>query len=128
MNVTPLRAEVPIYLAAMGPKNVALAFELADGWLPLLFCPERADVFGLPAMPEGFDVAPMVLTAIDDDLAAARDEVRAQIAIYVGAYGSRSRNFYADLVRRYGFEAEVDRIQEAALDRRMGGRDCSRER
>ena len=119
VNVTPLRADVPIYLAAMGPRNVALAFELADGWLPLLFCPERADVFGLPAIPEGFDVAPMVLTAIDDDLAAARDEVRAQIAIYVGAYGSRSRNFYADLVRRYGFDAEVDRIQEAALDRRM---------
>ncbi len=119
VNVTPLRADVPIYLAAMGPKNVALAFELADGWLPLLFCPERADVFGLPAIPDGFDVAPMVLTAIDDDLAAARDEVRAQIAIYVGAYGSRSRNFYADLVRRYGFDAEVDRIQEAALDRRM---------
>ena len=120
VNVMPLRADVPIYLAAMGPKNVALAFELADGWLPLLFCPERADVFGLPALPDGFDVAPMVLTAIDDDLAAARDEVRAQIAIYVGAYGSRSRNFYADLVRRYGFDAEVDRIQEAALDRRMG--------
>ncbi len=119
-NVTPLRADVPIYLAAMGPKNVALAFELADGWLPLLFCPERADVFGLPAVPDGFDVAPMVLTAIDDDLAAARDEVRAQIALYVGAYGSRSRNFYADLVRRYGFDGEVDRIQEAALDRRMG--------
>jgi F420-dependent oxidoreductase-like protein len=119
-NVTPLRADVPIYLAAMGPKNVALAIEIADGWLPLLFCPEHVDVFGLPAMPEGFDVAPMVLTAIDDDLDAARDEVRPQIALYVGAYGSRGQNFYADLVRRYGFEAEVDRIQEAALDRRMG--------
>jgi len=119
-NVRPLRAEVPIYLAAMGPKNVALALEIADGWLPLLFCPEHADVFGLPPIPEGFDVAPMVLTAIDDDLDAARDEVRPQIALYVGAYGSRGQNFYADLVRRYGFEAEVDRIQEAALDRRMG--------
>jgi alkanesulfonate monooxygenase SsuD/methylene tetrahydromethanopterin reductase-like flavin-dependent oxidoreductase (luciferase family) len=104
----------------MGPKNVALAIEIADGWLPLLFCPEHVDVFGLPAMPEGFDVAPMVLTAIDDDLDAARDEVRPQIALYVGAYGSRGQNSYADLVRRYGFEAEVDRIQEAALDRRMG--------
>ncbi len=70
-NVTPLRADVPIYLAAMGPKNVALAIEIADGWLPLLFCPEHVDVFGLPAMPEGFDVAPMVLTAIDDDVCDA---------------------------------------------------------
>jgi F420-dependent oxidoreductase-like protein len=119
-NVTPLRADVPIYLAAMGPKNVALAIEIADGWLPLLFSPEHVDVFGLPSLPDGFDVAPMVLTAIHDDVATARDEVRPQIALYVGAYGSRGQNFYADLVRRYGFEAEVDRIQEAALDRRMG--------
>jgi F420-dependent oxidoreductase-like protein len=118
-NVTPLRADVPIYLAAMGPKNVALAAEIADGWLPLLFCPEHVDVFALPALPDGFDVAPMVLTAIDDDLAAARDMVRPQIALYVGAFGSKVTNFYADMVRRYGFVAEVDRIQEAALDRRM---------
>jgi F420-dependent oxidoreductase-like protein len=120
LNVTPLRADLPIYLAAMGPKNVALAAEIADGWLPLLFCPEHVDVFELPALPDGFDVAPMVLTAIDDDLAVARDEVRPQIALYVGAYGSRAKNFYANLVRRYGFDAEVDRIQQAALDRRMG--------
>ena len=119
LNVTPLRAGVPIYLAAMGPKNVALATEIADGWLPLLFCPEHADVFELPTLREGFDVAPMVLAAIDDDIVAARDEVRPQIALYVGAYGSRATNFYADLVRRYGFAAEVDRVQEAALDRRM---------
>jgi F420-dependent oxidoreductase-like protein len=119
LNVTPLRADIPIYLAAMGPKNVALAAEIADGWLPLLFCPEHVDVFDLPSLPDRFDVAPMVLTSIGDDLAAARDEVRGQIALYVGAYGSRATNFYADLVRRYGFEAEVARIQDAALDRRM---------
>jgi len=119
-NVRPLRADVPIYLAAMGPRNVALATQIAQGWLPLLFCPEHVDVFDLPALPEGFDVAPMVLTAIEDDVAAARDVVRPQIALYVGAYGSRTKNFYADLVRRYGFEAEVDRIQEAALAHRMG--------
>ncbi len=118
-NVTPLRPDVPIYLAAMGPKNVALATEIADGWIPLLFCPEHADVFALPTLPDRFDVAPMVLTAVDDDVAVARDEVRPQIALYIGAYGSRESNFYADMVRRYGFEAEVGRIQEAALDRRM---------
>ena len=119
MNVEPLRADVPIYLASMGPKNVALTAEIADGWLPLLFFPERADVFGLPALAAGFDVAPMVPTAIDDDVAAARDAVRRQIGLYIGAFGSREQNFYADLIRRYGFEAEVAAIQGAALDGRL---------
>jgi F420-dependent oxidoreductase-like protein len=118
-NVRPLRNRVPIYLAAIGPRNVALAAEIADGWLPLLFSPAHVGVFELPPLPPGFDVAPMVPTAIDDDVAAARDVVRPQIARYVGAFGSRTQNFYARLVRRYGFEAEVDAIQEAALDRRM---------
>jgi F420-dependent oxidoreductase-like protein len=119
LNVVPLRAEVPIYLAAMGPKNVALTTEIADGWLPILFDPEHVDVFGPLPLRAGFDIAPMVLTAIDDDVANARDEVRHDIALYVGAYGPKTRNFYADLVRRYGFEAEVEAIQTAALDRRM---------
>ncbi len=118
-NVRPLRPEVPIYLAAMGPRNVALAAEIADGWLPLLFSPEHVDAFGLSALPDGLDVAPMVLTAIDDDVVAARDAVRPEIARYVGAFGSRTVNFYADLVRRYGSEAEVAKIQDAALDGRM---------
>jgi F420-dependent oxidoreductase-like protein len=120
LNVVPLRSDIPIYLAAMGPKNVALTKEIADGWLPLLFSPDHSDVFGLAGLRPDFDVSPMVLTAIDDDLAAARDVVRPDIALYVGAYGPRTRNFYADLVRRYGFDAEVDAIQDAALEGRMG--------
>jgi F420-dependent oxidoreductase-like protein len=120
LNVVPLRKDIPIYLAAMGPKNVALTKDIADGWLPLLFSPEHADLFELVRLGPNFDVAPMVLTAIDDDVAAARDVVRPDIALYVGAYGPRTRNFYADLVRRYGFEAEVDAIQGAALEGRMG--------
>jgi F420-dependent oxidoreductase-like protein len=118
-NVMPLRASVPIYLAAMGPKNVALAAEIADGWLPLLFSPEHGDVFPLAGLPDVFDVSPMVLTAIGGDLPAARDAVRGELALYLGAFGSRDTNFYADLVRRYGFEGEIDAIQDAALEGRM---------
>ena len=103
----------------MGPKNVALTKEIADGWLPLLFSPEHAGVFELSDLRPRFDVAPMVLTAIDEDIAAARDVVRPDIALYVGAYGPKKQNFYADLVRRYGFESEVDAVQGAALEGRM---------
>ena len=120
MNVVPLRKDIPIYLAAMGPKNVAVTKEIADGWLPLLFSPEHAGLFELSEVRPGFDVAPMVLTSIGDDVAAARNVVRPDIALYIGAYGPKTRNFYADLVRRYGFEAEVDAIQAAALEGRMG--------
>lgn len=118
-NVRPRRADVPVYLAAMGPRNVALAAQIADGWLPLFFAPEHVDVFDLPSLPDGFDVAPMVQTAIGDDLAAMRDAVRPQIALYVGAFGSRDHNFYKDLVARFGFGAEAQAIQDAALDGRM---------
>jgi len=119
MNVRPLRPDVPVYLAAMGPRNVALAMEIADGWLPLFFAPEHVGAFDLPALPDGFDVAPMVPVAIGEDLAAMRDAVRPQIALYVGAFGSRERNFYKDLVVRFGFDAEARAIQDAALDGRM---------
>jgi F420-dependent oxidoreductase-like protein len=118
-NVLPLRADVPVYLAAMGPRNVRLAGEIADGWLPLLFSPEHTEAFPITGLPVGFDVAPMVPTAIDDDLGAARDAVRRELAMYVGAFGSRGSNFYAELIRRYGFVDEVATIQGAALDGRM---------
>jgi F420-dependent oxidoreductase-like protein len=117
-NVRPLRADIPIYLAAMGPRNVALAAEIADGWLPLFFSPEHVRAFELPDLPEGFDVAPMVRIAIDDDLAAARDALRPTIARYVGSYGSRGVNFYRDLVERFGFADAAHAIQDAALDGR----------
>jgi F420-dependent oxidoreductase-like protein len=119
MNVRPLRPGVPIYLAAMGPRNVALAAEIADGWLPLFLMPERMDAFELTELRDGFDVAPMVHVAIDDDLAAARDAVRGKIALYVGAYGPRGANFYHRLVTRFGFGESADQIQAAALEGRM---------
>ncbi|MDP9184967.1 MAG: LLM class flavin-dependent oxidoreductase, partial [Actinomycetota bacterium] len=117
-NVRPLRTDLPIYLAAMGPRNVALAAEIADGWLSLFFSPEHVDAFELPALPDGFDVAPMVRVAIDDDIAAARDALRPTVAMYVGSYGSRGANFYGDLVVRFGFGDAAHAIQDAALEGR----------
>jgi F420-dependent oxidoreductase-like protein len=118
MNVRPLRADVPIYLAAMGPRNVALAAEIADGWVPLFFSPEHVDAFELPALPKSFDVAPMAFTWIDDDVAAARDALRPTIAMYVGSYGSRTANFYRNLIVRFGFGDAAAEIQEASMDGR----------
>ena len=127
LGFRPLRAEVPIYLAALGSRNVALAAEVADGWLPFLFSPEHAEVFRGPleegfgrrgGRPEGFDVAPIAFAAAGEDLAACRDAVRPLLALYVGGMGSRGRNFYASLVRRYGYEREAREVQEAFL----GGR------
>lgn len=125
--VHPLRADLPIYLAAMGPKNVALAAEVADGWLPLLFSPERMGMFR-PSLDEGFarggrgpasfDVAPMAPVEVGPDVGACRDRVRPFVALYVGGMGARGRNFYNDLVSRYGYEEEARRIQDLFLDGR----------
>jgi F420-dependent oxidoreductase-like protein len=114
----PLRPEIPIYLAAIGPKNVALAAELADGWLPIWVSPERlGEVFGdaLAGAREGFDVAAFgVPVALTDDLEAGRDALRPVLALYVGGMGA----YYNRLVGRYGYEAEAAVIRELYL----GGR------
>jgi F420-dependent oxidoreductase-like protein len=126
-NVVPLRAGVPIYLAAMGPANVALAAEIADGWIPFLYSPERADAFaealaeGLKAggrAPGDLDVAPMVPVAIGPDVAACRDRLRPLVALYAGGMGSRRTNFYHALVTRYGYGEAADAIRVAFLDGR----------
>src|SRR5262245_1368734 len=126
-NVRALRPDLPVYLAAMGPRNVALAAEIADGWMPYLYTPEHADVFA-DALGAGwergkrdrerFDVAPVVAVAIGEDVGACRDELRPHLARYVGGMGSRSANFYKDAVTRYGFGDEAERIQDAFLDGR----------
>ncbi|HZT44706.1 MAG TPA: LLM class F420-dependent oxidoreductase [Gaiellaceae bacterium] len=111
----PLRAEIPIYLAAIGPRNVQLATEIADGWLPIWLSPERLrDVFGeaLAGAPPGFDVAAFSVPAVvDDDLQAARDSVKPALALYVGGMGT----YYNALVSRYGYESEAARIKELYL-------------
>ena len=127
--VHPLRADLPIYLAAIGPRNVALAAEIADGWLPILYSPFHAEVFQASLERgfaragrdgEGFDVAPMVHFAVGKDVAACRDRVRPTIALYVGGMGARGSNFYNDLVTRYGYEAEALLIQDLFLDGKQG--------
>jgi len=121
LMLRPLRAEIPIYLAAIGPKNVALAAEIADGWLPIFVDPERFDAaFGesVSAARDGFEVAATVNVLVGDDVQALRDSLKPHIALYVGGMGAKGKNFYNSLVRRYGWEAEADRIQELYL----GGR------
>jgi F420-dependent oxidoreductase-like protein len=120
------RTDLPIYLAAIGPRNVALAAEIADGWLPIFFSPERWSVFQ-PALEAGFraagggkslagfDVAPSVAVVVGDDLARCRDAVKPRLALYVGGMGARGRNFYNDLVCRYGYEESARRIQDLYL-------------
>jgi F420-dependent oxidoreductase-like protein len=114
----PLRADIPIYLAVFRPRSVELAAEIADGWLPIFFSPERArETFPAPfARGDGFDIAPAVPALISDDVESARDALRPYYALYIGGMGARGTNFYNDLVAGYGFEAEAKKIQDLFLD------------
>jgi F420-dependent oxidoreductase-like protein len=120
------RPDLPIYLAAIGPRNVALAAELADGWLPVFFSPGRAGLFrdalaegfaraGAAGKRERFDVAPMAPVVVGPDVDACRARVKPRIALYVGGMGARGRNFYFDLACRYGYEEPAVRIQDLYL-------------
>jgi len=126
----PVRERIPIALAAIGPKNVALAAELAEAWMPIFYLPEKAaDVWG-GAVAEGaakrdpalgpLDVIAHASLAIGDgsDITRLRDLGRPQLALYIGGMGARGRNFYNDLARRLGYETEAKAIQDAYLDGR----------
>ena len=116
----PLRAEIPIYLAALGPKNVALAAEIADGWLPIFFSATRyAEVFGDVVGDRDlstFDIAPTVAVILGDDVDACRSMVKPMLALYIGGMGARGRNFYNDLACRYGYDGAAKEIQDLYLD------------
>jgi F420-dependent oxidoreductase-like protein len=123
---TPVRERIPVLLAAIGPKNVELAAEIAEKWEPIFFHPERAtDVWGAslaagkakrdPALGD-LDIVTGVPVAIGEDVDHLLDAVRPGIALYVGGMGARGKNFYNDLARRYGFEAEAARIQDLYLE------------
>jgi F420-dependent oxidoreductase-like protein len=120
LMVRPLRADIPIYLASLRPKSVALAAEIADGWMPVFFSPERArQTFPLPFARNGFDIAACAPAVLADDVAAARDALKPYYALYIGGMGARGSNFYNDLVRSYGFDAEAETIQTLFLDGRQ---------
>jgi F420-dependent oxidoreductase-like protein len=125
LTIPTIQERIPIYLAAIGPKNTALAGEIADGWMPTLFSPEHVSQLR-PLLEEGaarsgrslegFDIAPTTNVFITDDIEAARNSVRPFIALYVGGMGSRKQNFYNALIRRYGFEREAGEIQDLYLE------------
>jgi F420-dependent oxidoreductase-like protein len=129
LTIAPVQERIPIYIAAIGPKNTALAAEISDGWIPTLFSPEHVGEFR-PLLEEGFaragggksfddfDIVPTVSVMVSDDLESARDAMRHYVALYVGGMGSRKQNFYNALVRRYGFEEAADTVQDLYLEGR----------
>jgi F420-dependent oxidoreductase-like protein len=129
LTIAPMQERIPIYLAAIGPKNTTLAAEVADGYMPFLFSPEHVDQIR-PLLEEGFaragdrkgyadfDIAPTVNAFVSDDLESARDVMRPFLALYVGGMGSREKNFYNRMVSRYGFEDAAREVQDLYLEGR----------
>jgi F420-dependent oxidoreductase-like protein len=126
-SIHPLRADIPIFLAAEGPKNVALSAEIADGWLALFFSPHAEDLYR-PRLEEGFsrpgarrsfddfEVAASVPLIVTDDIDAAADMLRPMYALYFGGMGAKGANFHADVPIRMGYEDAVRRIQDLYLE------------
>ena len=124
--------DIPIYLAAIGPKNVELAAEIADGWLPIFFSPDKYDEVYRPHIESGFaragsgkdtenfDIAPTVSVVVNDNLEICYNMLRPLLALYIGGMGAKGKNFYNDLAVRYGYEAEAAEIQDLYLSGRQG--------
>jgi F420-dependent oxidoreductase-like protein len=123
---TPVRERVPIYVASLGPRNVRMTAELADGWLPIFYLPEKAGEVWGPDLAAGaarrspglgpLEVVAGGMVAVGDDAAELRDLARPMLALYIGGMGAKGRNFYNDLARRFGYEAEAEQIQDLYLD------------
>ncbi|MBK7894998.1 MAG: LLM class F420-dependent oxidoreductase [Anaerolineaceae bacterium] len=119
--------EIPIYLAAIGPQNVELTAEIADGWLPIFFSPGKYDEIYKPHIEAGFakagggknianfDIAPTVSVVIHEDVEVAYNMLRPFLALYIGGMGAKGKNFYTNLAGRYGYEAEAEEIQDLYL-------------
>jgi F420-dependent oxidoreductase-like protein len=125
----PLRADVPIWLGAEGPKNVALAAEIGDGWLPLFFAPKEDafyreclqrgfDASGDPGKAERFEVVSPTTIVVGDDVEACADRVRPNLALYAGGMGARGANFHFEVFARMGYEDVATKVQELYLDGR----------
>jgi F420-dependent oxidoreductase-like protein len=121
------RADMPIYIAAIGPKNVAMTAEIADGWIPIFFSPRRMPMFRewmkegfarAGKSGDGFDIMPGVTVVMGDDVSACRASVKARMALYVGGMGARGKNFYNELAQRYGYEGPAKTIQDLYLSGR----------
>jgi F420-dependent oxidoreductase-like protein len=125
LTIAPVQERIPIYLAAIGPRNTELAGEIADGWMPTLFSPEHVSEF-IPLLQagadrvgrslDGFDIAPTAQVYVTEDREAARNLMRPFIALYVGGMGSRKANFYNTVVRRYGFDDAAQAVQDLYLE------------
>jgi F420-dependent oxidoreductase-like protein len=124
--VHPRTANIPVYIASIGPKNVELTAELADGWLPIFYSPTRAGAVWGDSLTRGFaaadpdraahfDIAPTVTVVLGDDVEALRDKVKPMVALYVGGMGAKGKNFYNDLACRYGSEDVAAEIQDLYL-------------
>ncbi len=125
------RTDIPIYIAAIGPKNVTLTAEIADGWLPIFFSPERYDVYreyvkaGFTKAGNGknisdFDIAPSVQVAMGENIEECYNQVRPVLALYIGGMGARGKNFYFDLACRFGYEEAATKIQDLYLSGNKG--------
>jgi F420-dependent oxidoreductase-like protein len=128
LMIAPVQERIPIYIAAIGPKNTQLTGEIADGWIPTFFAPEHvaemrrlleegaARAEGDKKIDDSFDIAPTVNVCVDDDVEKARDAMRPVLALYVGGMGSRKQNFYNNLMQRYGYEDAAKEVQDLYLD------------
>jgi F420-dependent oxidoreductase-like protein len=128
LMIGPVQERIPIYIAAIGPKNTQLCGEIADGWLPTFFSPEHvgesrklleegaARGANGKRIDDSFDIAANVNLCIEDDLEEARNRTRPILALYIGGMGSREKNFYNTLVQRYGFEENAKQVQDLYLD------------
>src|SRR5262249_35443139 len=113
----PLRCEIPIYLGAEGPKNVALAAEIADGWLPLYYSPFRPEIYAdsLTHAKPGFQIAVPVTVSMNDDLEQALLPIKWMLAFYIGGMGAKAKNFHLNLVERFGYADAAAKVQQLFL-------------
>ncbi len=114
----PLRPDIPIFLGAEGPKNVAMASEICEGWLPLYYSPFRPEVYAgsLRHLRPGFEIAQFITVNITDDIASGLTPIKAMLGFYIGGMGAKKRNFHKELMARMGFEAEAQKIQDLFMD------------